>query len=1091
MSRPTTRSKNKRHKPDDSEGTLSEILRKIHITGVVTKDDICQLYMTWKPVCQGCRINLKDNPNCFCGLIPPSNGTRKSGLWQKMSDIILAFGPDPCKDLRASTESPAGLTNLGATCYANSILQCLYMNTSLREGIFSVEPDLLKQQPVLDQLARLFAQLHSSKMAFIDSAPFIKTLELDNGVQQDSHEFLTLLMSLLERSLSHSKVSKARTIVQDIFRGSVSHVTRCSICGKDSEASSKMEDFYEIELNIKGLKNLDESLDDYLSVEELRGDNQYFCESCAARVDATRCIKLRTLPDVLNFQLKRCVFLPKTTTKKKITSVFSFPRELDMGRRLSEPSQLDLVYDLSAVLMHKGTAVNSGHYVAHIRDERIDQWWEFDDEQVSKLGSHPFGEGSSSSTAKTLGVEPLVRLSCHGSVDSAMNGNHSSADQMQSSDLNIASHTETFSSADAYMLMYNRRCSKKASDKPCTEYSTNEVEMVGKLVSKSNDNALPLHIAEEINKLNSSFADACQQYKLKKEKEVGRITERRLEVRSILSEAPVNSPEEPYFWISTDWLRQWADSITPPVLDNTSIQCSHGKVPVSKVGIMKRLSTNAWTMLLSKYGGGPILHSFDFCIECLMDGAHTTVSAENYRDRRASMKELAEAALAGKDLDGTLYYVSRTWLLQWLRRKNINSPCEADAGPTASIRCPHGSLMPEAPGAKRVSVPESLWLFFYESSDAVKPDDVVGCSTFPVGSETCTQCGVEQTEVACFEDTLRALKLKQRQNHEKLALGKTIALSSGCKYYLLPSSWLTKWRSYVTASGKNISSSTEPEGLVGVLDMLKCKKHLRLLERPLELVYRRGVIAQRASATDGLTIITESDWKSFCDEWDCPEAKGISAEIEFSNGMTNKLVGSCEEMPIVEEHLNSPDEVNDELESRLPIIKTAPEICEYCIGERESCELMQKLNYCNGDICVFLVHGKEAPRSIIEASGTFSEQDRRMSKRSRKTSFGNSVNLKVSGSTSIYQLKMMIWESLGVVKENQVLHKRYTVIDGESATLADMNIFPGDVLWVTDSEIHENRDIADELSEQKMEVQPVEEGFRGTLLTSNITTQEW
>ncbi|KAF8390816.1 hypothetical protein HHK36_023115 [Tetracentron sinense] len=599
MSRPTTRSKNKRQRPDDNGGTTSEILRKIHLTGEISRDDIHQLYMIWKPICQGCRVNSKDNPNCFCGLIPPPNGSRKTGLWQKMSEIVLSLGPDPCKDLRASTDSPAGLTNLGATCYANSILQCLYMNTSFRAGVFSAEPDILKQHPVLDQLARLFAQLHSSKMAFIDSAPFIKTLELDNGVQQDSHEFLTLLLSLLERSLSHSKVSKAKTIVQDLFRGSVSHVTRCSKCGQDSEASSKMEDFYELELNIMGLKNLDESLDDYLSMEELHGENQYFCESCGTRVDATRCIKLRTLPDVLNLQLKRCVFLPKTTTKKKITSVFSFPGTLDMGNRLSEPSQLELIYDLSAVLIHKGTAVNSGHYVAHIKDEHAGQWWEFDDEHVSKLGGHPFGEGSSSSTAKPVRKEPVVQSSCTGPMDSVVNGNHNSIGQLPSSDLSADNHTETFSSGDAYMLMFSRRNAKKGGDEPQTGCGASNMEKDGKLVSE-NDNFLPFHLYEEIKELNASYLDTCQQYKLKKEREVESISERRQEVRSVLSEAPVPSLEEPYFWIPTDWLRQWADNITPPVLDNTPIQCLHGRVPVSKVGSMKRLSANAWTKLLSK-----------------------------------------------------------------------------------------------------------------------------------------------------------------------------------------------------------------------------------------------------------------------------------------------------------------------------------------------------------------------------------------------------------------------------------------------------------------------------------------------------------
>ena len=88
-------------------------------------------------------------------------------------------------------------------------------------------------------------------------------------------------------------------------------VSRCSKCGRDSEASSKVEDFYALELNVKGLKSLDDSLSDYLSLEHLNGDNQYFCASCHARVDATRCIKLRTLPPVITFQLKPCVFLPK------------------------------------------------------------------------------------------------------------------------------------------------------------------------------------------------------------------------------------------------------------------------------------------------------------------------------------------------------------------------------------------------------------------------------------------------------------------------------------------------------------------------------------------------------------------------------------------------------------------------------------------------------------------------------------------------------------------------------------------------------------------------------------------------------------
>nr|GMD75431.1 ubiquitin carboxyl-terminal hydrolase 26 [Ipomoea batatas] len=1067
--RPTTRSKNKRNRADDNADAISETFRKVLSTGQVTQDDVNQLYMVWRPVCQGCRVNSKDNPNCFCGLIPPPNGSRKVGLWQKTSEIVHSLGPDPSDDLRASPDTPAGLTNLGATCYANSILQCLYMNRSFREGVFSVEPEVLKGDPVLDQLARLFAKLHLSKMAFVDSAPFIQTLELDNGVQQDSHEFLTLLFSLLERCLSCSKVSKARTIVQDLFRGGVSHVTMCSRCGNESEASSKIEDFYELELNVRGLKSLDDSLDDYLSIEELEGDNQYYCESCATRVNATRSIKLRSLPAVLNFQLKRCVFLPNTTTKKKITSAFCFPEELNMAQRISDHLQPDLVYDLSAILIHKGSAVNSGHYIALIKNEKTGQWWEFDDEQVSNLGSQPFGGGSSNSAVKPAQTEPPLHTSASEQMDVIVNGKNVNGGQQRSLNTNVVCNAKTFSSSDAYMLMYALRSAREG-----VEATNNET-----------DSPLPSHLHEEVDQLNVEFLESCNQYRERKETELKRITERRQEVRSILSEVPVQSLWKPYFWISTDWLRQWADSITPPIIDNIAIQCKHGKVPVSKVNSMKRLSQTSWAMLLSKYGGGPTLANDDHCMECLFEMARTMARADSYRDRTALMKDLAEAALAGKCLDGKLFYISKSWLQQWLRRKNVDSPCEADAGPTASIRCPHGELLPElAPGARRALIPENLWNFIHETAMAVKPGDTLGSSTFSSDSEPCAQCSIELSEHACLEDNLREFRIKQRQSHERLAAGKSIALYPSNKYYLVPSHWVSKWRSYISATGKN--SSAELETLGSAMDLLTCEKHYRLLERPPELIWKRGVIHQKTPTTDGLTIVSENDWKLFCEDWCGLEARGIVAEIEC---VENDLVISCDEMPLSEDHMTVDGEPNIGIESRKPIIKTLPEVCEECIGEKASCELLKKLNYSNEDICVCFIRGKEPPKSILEASGNNLEPNRRTSKRSRKTSFGNSVNLNVSGSTSIYQLKMMIWEAFGVVKENQVLHKGSRIIDVESACLADLEIFPGDVLWVTDSEIHENRDIADELSDHKMEVHKAEEGFRGTLLTSSVSSQ--
>lgn len=227
-----------------------------------------------------------------------------------------------------------------------------------------------------------------------------------------------------------------------------------------------------------------------------------------------------------------------------------------MRHRLSEPSQSNLIYDLSAVLIHKGTTVNSGHYVAHIKDENTGQWWEFDDEHVTKLGCHPFGEKSSNSTAKNVRTDP-VHSNCSEAKAADSNGNCLDATHSQSS------HVETFSSSDAYMLMYNLKHTKNASKAEGTVSGINHKEGEGNVVVAQDS----FHfLSDEIQNFNASYLNECEEYNHKKELEVNRVTERRQEVRSVLAEAPVQPLEQPFYWISGEWLRQWADNIYPTLV---------------------------------------------------------------------------------------------------------------------------------------------------------------------------------------------------------------------------------------------------------------------------------------------------------------------------------------------------------------------------------------------------------------------------------------------------------------------------------------------------------------------------------------------
>ena len=58
--------------------------------------------------------------------------------------------------------------------------------------------------------------------------------------------------------------------------------------------------------DFSGQKTLLSCLYDFLKQEKLEGDNQYYCNGCESKQDATRCVRLSQLPPVrfLNFYSK-------------------------------------------------------------------------------------------------------------------------------------------------------------------------------------------------------------------------------------------------------------------------------------------------------------------------------------------------------------------------------------------------------------------------------------------------------------------------------------------------------------------------------------------------------------------------------------------------------------------------------------------------------------------------------------------------------------------------------------------------------------------------------------------------------------------
>ena len=56
----------------------------------------------------------------------------------------------------------------------------------------------------------------------------------------------------------------------------------------------------------------------------------------------------------------------------------------------SDVPEGQLLYNLTAILLHRGCSASSGHYVSIVKDERTGVWWKYDDDNITRMGGHPF-----------------------------------------------------------------------------------------------------------------------------------------------------------------------------------------------------------------------------------------------------------------------------------------------------------------------------------------------------------------------------------------------------------------------------------------------------------------------------------------------------------------------------------------------------------------------------------------------------------------------------------------------------------------------------------------------------------------------------
>lgn len=170
-----------------------------------------------------------------------------------------------------------------------------------------------------------------------------------------------------------SGTSQQSTVVQGSFGGRSVTVSKCDVCGSQSE---RADSFRELQLafpNNSINQSVQTLLDYYLQPERLCGDNQYHCDSCERLTDGERVSRIVEKPRRLILTLKHFRYDPVSQQRTKLLQRVKLDSYLLLD---------SIKYELYAAVVHCGSSVDSGHYYTYARDEG--EWYKFNDYVVFK-----------------------------------------------------------------------------------------------------------------------------------------------------------------------------------------------------------------------------------------------------------------------------------------------------------------------------------------------------------------------------------------------------------------------------------------------------------------------------------------------------------------------------------------------------------------------------------------------------------------------------------------------------------------------------------------------------------------------------------
>ena len=324
-----------------------------------------------------------------------------------------------------------GLENIGATCYMNATLQCLCHIDSIKNYFLDnnrynqdiiIKPTSLTKY-FADVLRKLWSQTNETSFAPKEFKDKISEMNpLFRGIQaNDSKDLALFIFETIHTEMNNPNqnpdpinlnnipneliqfrqnyYSQNYSIILKTFYYEQSNIMECLSCGYKTHNFNIMNmiifplekvRLYLAKRNPSGFTvvTLYDCFEQNQEPELLSGANQIYCNHCHQNSNASSYCQLYTCPEVLTIILNRGKGLEFDVN-------FSFPMNLTLEKYIQDKSFAPN-YELIGVLTHHGPSGMAGHFVAYCRSPIDNQWYLYNDAQVTPYHSNVENELHSS-----------------------------------------------------------------------------------------------------------------------------------------------------------------------------------------------------------------------------------------------------------------------------------------------------------------------------------------------------------------------------------------------------------------------------------------------------------------------------------------------------------------------------------------------------------------------------------------------------------------------------------------------------------------------------------------------------------------------